>query len=108
MLCLRFGKGFKFSRTLQGVSLSGQSLARNYRQHQRGGIVDMEIYLVENRLFMIVEVDETFSPERKKKLDEGNPKVQEREQLMWKFQQALPSAMKGEKWVATERIFKLD
>ncbi|MDC6387423.1 L-rhamnose mutarotase [Maribacter sp. PR1] len=72
------------------------------------GIVDMEIFLVENRLFMIVEVDETFSPERKKKMDDENPKVKEWEQLMWKFQQALPSATKGEKWVATERIFKLD
>ena len=71
------------------------------------GIVDMEIYLVENRLFMIIEVDETFNPERKKKKDQGNPKVQEWEQLMWKFQQALPSALEGEKWVATERIFKL-
>jgi len=71
------------------------------------GIVDMEIYLVENRLFMIVEVDETFSPERKKKMDEVNPIVQKWEQLLWKFQLALPSAKKGEKWVPTECIFKL-
>jgi L-rhamnose mutarotase len=71
------------------------------------GIVDMEIYLIENRLFMIMEVDETFSLERKKKLDEENPKVQEWEQLMWKFQQALPLSKNGEKWAAMERIYRL-
>jgi L-rhamnose mutarotase len=71
------------------------------------GIVDMEIYLVENRLFMIMEVDQTYSPERKKIMDAENPNVQEWEKLMWKFQQALPSSKNAEKWVAMERIFKL-
>lgn len=71
------------------------------------GILDMEIYLVANRLFMIMEVDDTFTFERKRKMDIDNPKVQEWEKLMWKFQQALPSAPKDEKWIPTERIFKL-
>ena len=75
---------------------------------KEAGIVDMEIYLVENRLFMIIEVDETYSSERKKKLDEDNPKVQEWEKLMWQFQQVLPPSKNGEKWVATEKIFKLN
>ena len=43
-------------------------------------------------LFMIMEVDETYTPERKQKMDAANPKVQEWEKLMWKFQQALPWA----------------
>ena len=30
------------------------------------------------------------------------------EQLMWKFQQALPEAKPGEKWLRMERIFKLE
>ena len=74
---------------------------------KRAGIVEMEIYLIENRLFMIMEVDENFCLDRKKKLDKENPKVQEWEQLMWKFQQALLSAKYGEKWVAMERIYRL-
>lgn len=74
---------------------------------KEAGIIDMEIYLVENRLFMIMEVDATFSVERKKKLDEENHKVQEWEKLMWKFQQALSSSAKDKKWVVFERIFKL-
>ena len=71
------------------------------------GIVDMEIYITGNRMFMIMETDETFDPVRKAEMDASNPKVQEWEQLMWKFQQALPWAKKGEKWIALEEIFKL-
>ena len=38
------------------------------------GVIDMEIYILSNRLFMIMEVDETFTPERKQKMDADNPK----------------------------------
>lgn len=71
------------------------------------GITDMEIYLTGNLLFMIMEVDESFSFERKARMDSENPKVQEWESLMATFQQALPGAGEGEKWVVMERIFKL-
>jgi L-rhamnose mutarotase len=40
-------------------------------------------------------------------MDVVNPKVQEWEQLMWKFQQPLPWAKEGEKWVMMEQIFQL-
>jgi L-rhamnose mutarotase len=72
------------------------------------GIMDMEIYLLGTRMFMIMEVDESFSFEKKRKADRNNPKVQEWEQLMWKFQQALPEAKPGEKWLPMKRIFKLE
>ena len=71
------------------------------------GIVQMEIYRVSNRLFMIMDVDESFSFEAKKKADEGNEKVQEWEALMWNFQQPLPFAKQGEKWVVMKKIFAL-
>ncbi|WP_419212002.1 L-rhamnose mutarotase [Maribacter sp. X9] len=71
------------------------------------GIIDMEIYLHANRLFMIMEVNEDFDMDRKAQSDAENPKVQEWEELMWGYQQALPSAEKGQKWVVMERIFKL-
>jgi L-rhamnose mutarotase len=71
------------------------------------GIEDMEIYLLGTRMFMIMEVNETFSFEKKAEAERHNSKVQEWEQLMWKFQQALPEARPGEKWVRMERIFKL-
>lgn len=71
------------------------------------GITDMEIYRFGNRLFMIMEVDDSFSFERKGVMDAANPKVDEWEKLMWKYQQAIPGAKPGEKWVLMDRIFKL-
>ncbi|MEX0359607.1 MAG: L-rhamnose mutarotase, partial [Allomuricauda sp.] len=69
------------------------------------GIDSMEIYLLGNRLFMIIEADDSFSFERKSKMDENNTKVQEWEDLMWNYQQALPMAKPGEKWMLMEKIF---
>ena len=71
------------------------------------GIDDLEIYLLGNRLFMIMEVNESFSFEEKGKADLANPKVQEWENLMWKFQQSLPGSKPGEKWILMDQIFKL-
>ncbi|UYQ94972.1 L-rhamnose mutarotase [Chitinophaga horti] len=71
------------------------------------GIENMEIYRTGNRLFMIMETQENFSFERKSNLDAGNPKVQEWEALMWKFQQPLPWAHDGQKWILMNKIFQL-
>ena len=59
-------------------------------------------------MFMIIEAKDDFSFEKKAAMDNSNPKVQEWERLMWKFQQALPQAKPGEKWMKMERIFKLE
>ncbi len=72
------------------------------------GIADMEIYRTGNRLFMIMDVTDDYSSERKAEMDSANPKVQEWEQLMWKFQQPLPWAKEGEKWVMLKKIFQLN
>ena len=74
---------------------------------QDGGIINMEIYRVENHLFMIMETTADFSFEQKSAMDASNTKVQEWEELMWKYQQALPTAKKGEKWVLMNKIFDL-
>ena len=72
------------------------------------GITDMEIYRTGNRLFMIMETNENFSFEKKEAMDNANQKVQEWELLMWKFQQPLPWAKEGEKWILMEKIFNLN
>ena len=72
------------------------------------GILNAEIYNIGNRLFMIIEVDKTFSFEKKLKMDLENPKVQEWEELMWNYQQALPQSEKGSKWVLMDKIFDLN
>jgi L-rhamnose mutarotase len=56
---------------------------------------------------MIMEVNDSFSFERKQQMDDGNPVVQKWEQLMWQYQEALPEATKGEKWMLMEKIFTL-
>lgn len=71
------------------------------------GIVSLEIYLLGTRMCMVMEVSENFSFEAKAAADRSNPKVQEWEQLMWKFQQALPQARPGEKWLLMEKVFEL-
>ena len=71
------------------------------------GIEDLEIYLLGTRMFMMMEVGPEFSFEAKAKADQANPKVDEWEKLMWKFQQPLPQAKPGEKWLPMEKIFSL-
>jgi len=70
------------------------------------GIEKMEIYRVTNRLFMIMEVSESFSFEEKTKADLSNTQVQAWEKLMWNYQQALPNAKPGEKWMVMDLIFQ--
>ncbi|MBU3743602.1 MAG: L-rhamnose mutarotase [Sediminibacterium sp.] len=71
------------------------------------GIEDMEIFRVGNRLMMIMEVNDTFDFDTKAAADAANAKVQEWETLMWNFQQPLPFAKNGEKWMLMEKIFSL-
>lgn len=71
------------------------------------GITLMEIYRTGNRLFMIMETTDDFDPAAKAAADAGDPVVEEWEKLMWKFQQPLPWAKPGEKWVPMEKIFHL-
>lgn len=75
---------------------------------RQSGITDLQIYRIENRLFMIVETDLDFSWERKSEMDKNNLKVQEWERLMWRYQQGLPTARPGEKWLLMDRIFSLN
>ena len=71
------------------------------------GIIEMEIYLAGTRLFMIMDVNETFSFSAKAAADAANAKVQEWETLMAEFQQELPQSRPGQKWVVMEKVFSL-
>ncbi|MEO8568943.1 MAG: L-rhamnose mutarotase [Ginsengibacter sp.] len=95
-------------------------LIRQYEEHHKkvwpeivrsiknAGIESMEIYRYETRLFMIMEVNDNFSFEKKQKADSENEKVQEWETLMWKYQQPLAGSAEGEKWKLMEKIFELN
>jgi len=71
------------------------------------GIEDMEIYLLGTRMFVIMEVNESFSFEAQTKADQLNPRVQGWERLMGTFQKSLLQTNPDEKRVLMERVFKL-
>jgi L-rhamnose mutarotase len=94
-------------------------LIRQYEDHHKNvwpeiiesikgaGIEKLEIYRFSTRLFMIMEVNENFSFERKAMADEQNEAVRKWESLMWNYQQPLAEATKGEKWMLMDKIFDL-
>jgi L-rhamnose mutarotase len=69
------------------------------------GIEAMQIYRLHTRMMMIIETKDDFSFEEKSRMDSSNSKVQEWEALMWKYQEALPNAKEGEKWMLMNLIF---
>ena len=74
---------------------------------REAGVRDLEIFRAGNRLVLVLDVGDDYSAERKAASDAANPRVREWEALMWKFQQALPFAKSGEKWVAMQPVFSL-
>ena len=74
---------------------------------KNAGIEILDIYRTGNRMFMIIEANDNFSFEKKAAMDATNSKVQAWEELMWSFQQALPGAKPGQKWILMTKIFQL-
>lgn len=70
------------------------------------GIEDMEIFRTGNRLVMVVKMVDDYVPATKGESD-TDAKTQEWEQLMDRYQQRLPWAEAGQKWVPMGRIFSL-
>lgn len=71
------------------------------------GIVEMEILRIGNRLVMLSETTDEFDPARKAAADAANSDVMAWETLMSQFQQPVPAAPPGAKWVAPQPIFRL-
>lgn len=72
------------------------------------GILDMEIYLHESTLFMIMETVADFDHEKAMKELATKPRQSEWEAHMSQFQQTSADASADEKWQLMERIFELD
>ncbi|WP_162415706.1 L-rhamnose mutarotase [Cyclobacterium roseum] len=94
--------------TIARYKASHQAVPPVIEESIRGaGIQIMEIYLTGNRLFMIMEVADDFSFEKKARMDAANKNVKEWEAKMGSLQKSLPWAAPGEKWVLMEQIFSL-
>jgi L-rhamnose mutarotase len=71
------------------------------------GVLDMEIYLMGTRMFMIMDVNDVFSPSAKAAADRVNAKVQEWEAIMHDFQEKLAESGPEQWWVEMDRVFNL-
>jgi L-rhamnose mutarotase len=72
------------------------------------GILDMEIYILGNRLFMIMETIPEFDHEKAMSELAKKPRQSEWEAYVSKFQKTSVEATADEKWQLMERIYKLD
>lgn len=71
------------------------------------GILEMEIYILGNRLFMIVETPLDFDWSNAMKRLSTLPRQEEWEAYMSVFQQAKANATSDEKWQLMDRMFHL-
>ncbi len=71
------------------------------------GVLSQQIFLLGTRMVMILCTGDDFSLEAKVHLDRDNSKMRQWEDLMDRFQQVLPQAAPGEKWVCMEKIFDI-
>lgn len=72
------------------------------------GVTQLEIWLTDDRLFMIMEQDMAIAPdpEEKRRRDAADPDVAAWDRLMASFQRPLP-AHPDTTWVEMERIYSL-
>ena len=109
----------RFCQTLD-LKDSPELIAEYRRRHSEGeawseildgirevGILEMEIYIVGTRLFMIVETPLDFNWSEAMARLSTLPRQQEWEDYMSEFQKAAPGASSDEKWVLMERMFHL-
>ena len=71
------------------------------------GILDMEIYLIGTRLFMIMDTVPDFNHEKAMTELAAKPRQSEWEAYVSKFQRTTADASADEKWQLIERIYKL-
>lgn len=74
---------------------------------QQAGIEELEIFRSGDRLVMLMQVGDDYDPAAKAARDASDPRIQAWEDLMWRFQKALPGSAPGEKWREAGRIFAL-
>lgn len=71
------------------------------------GILEMEIYILDTRLFMIIETALDFDWDTAMERLSTLPRQQEWEDYMSVFQLAAPGATSAQKWQPMERMFHL-
>lgn len=109
----------RYCRTLE-LRDEPELIAEYRRRHDRGqiwpaviegirevGILEMEIYILDTRLFMIVETPLDFDWDVAMECLATLPRQQEWEDYMSVFQLVKPGSTSAEKWRPMERMFHL-
>ncbi len=71
------------------------------------GILNMQIYHLNERLFMIMDTSDDFTFERKAVMDKANPDVQAWERLMSRYQNVDAESDPSARWQPMKKIFDL-
>lgn len=113
----------QFKRYCKTLTLKDDSeLIRQYKEvHSMGnvwpeisegmkevGILDMEIYIAGNRLFMIMDTVLDFDHEMAMKELGDKPRQSEWESHVSRYQETTADASAGDKWQLMDRVYKLD
>lgn len=75
---------------------------------RQAGCRDMEIYLLDNRMFLIVEIDRGASLDRVWTAMGNQPRQDEWAAFVRQFQQAVPDSSPEISWKLMEPVFDLD
>ncbi|ESQ84013.1 hypothetical protein AEAC466_09720 [Asticcacaulis sp. AC466] len=107
-------------RKVFAVDIHAEGIARYRAWHAAGApppavtaairaddIRDLEIYLVGDRMVLIMDQGDRFDPVAKAARDADNPDVQAWDALMRTFQKPLPFGPEGSTWLEMERIYSL-
>jgi len=113
----------KFKRFCKTLTLKDDpDLIKSYKKvHAKGatwpeiskgmkdvGILDMEIYIFENHLFMIMDTIPEFDHDRDMKLLASKPRQAEWESYVSIFQGVSKNATAEEKWQLMDRMYEMD
>ena len=115
-------KEMKYKRYCKALKLENDTrLIEEYKKvHARGaawseitqgmldvGIIDMEIYILDNQLFMIMDTLIDFNHDEAMKELATKPRQSEWETYVSRFQKTSAEASADEKWQVMEKIYKL-
>ena len=87
------------------------SAAKHWKEIRDGirevGILEMELYIVDNRVIMIVETPLDFDWDTAMEHLAGLPRQAEWEEFVSQFQGCSPEETSNQKWTMMERMFNL-
>lgn len=72
------------------------------------GILELKIWLLGRRMFMLMQAENSFRPDRDfARLEASSPRYNEWQRTMDEFQERVPEAQPGEHWAAMSKVFDL-